>query len=79
MLPAIAVRCVRTLGTPGVQLWDPGRAIVCFTLSDLGSVEGCGGDGLPVREKRGEVLGSVETLDQEVPARMVGQSEEKDA
>ena len=51
MLPAIAVRRVRPLGTPGVQLRDPGRAIVCFTLSDLGSVEGCGGNGLPVREE----------------------------
>ena len=63
MFPAFAVRGMRPLGTLRVQLWDPGRAVVCFTLSDLGPVEGCGGDGLPVRKERGEVLGSMETLD----------------
>ena len=51
MLPIVAMRGMRELGTPGVQLWDPGRAFVCFTLSDLGSPEGCGGDGLSVREE----------------------------
>ena len=49
VLQTIAVLCMRALGTLGVQLWDPGRAIVCIALPDLGSVEGCGGDGLSVR------------------------------
>ena len=40
MLSIVAMRGMRELGTPGVQLWDPGRAFVCFTLSDLGSPEG---------------------------------------
>ena len=49
VLQTIAVLCMRPLGTLGVQLWDPGRAIVCIALPDLGSVEGCGGNGLSVR------------------------------
>ena len=49
MLQIVAVLCVRALGTLGVQLWDPGRAVVCVALPDLGSVEGCGGDGLSAR------------------------------
>ena len=49
MLQTVAVLCMRALGTLGVQLRDPGRAIVCIALPDLGSVEGCGVDGLPVR------------------------------
>ena len=48
VLSIVAMRGMRKLGTPGVQLRNPGRAVVCFSLSDLGSPEGGGGFRLPV-------------------------------
>ena len=48
VLSIVAMRGMRELGTPGVQLRSPGRAVVCFSLSDLGSPEGGGGFRLPV-------------------------------
>ena len=73
VLSLVAVLCMRALGASGVQLWDPGRAVACVTLSDLGPIEGCGGDGLSVWTERGEVSGAVATVDQEVPEGMVGE------
>ena len=48
VLLIVAMRGMRKLGTPGVQLRSPGRAVVRFSLSDLGSPEGGGGFRLPV-------------------------------
>ena len=51
MLSVVAMCGMRKLGTLGVQLWGPGRAVVCSSLSDPGSPEGGGGVRLPVPEK----------------------------
>ena len=48
VLSVVAMRGMRKLGTPGVQLWNPGRAIVCGSLSDSRSPEGGGGLRLPM-------------------------------
>ena len=39
VLSVVAMRGMRKLGTPGVQLWDPGRAIVRGSLSDSKTAE----------------------------------------
>ena len=59
------------LGSLGVQLRDPGRAIVCIALSNLGSAERRGRDGLQLWDERVEVLGAMETLGEEVQGGMV--------
>ena len=51
MLSVVAMCGMRKLGTPGVQLWGPGRAIVRSSLSDPRSPEGGGGVGLLMPEE----------------------------
>ena len=66
-----AMLCVSALGSLGVQLWDPGRAIARIALLNLGSIERSGRDGLQLWDERVAVFGAMETLGEEVQGEMV--------
>ena len=50
----------------GVQLWYPGRAVVCIALPNIGLVKRRGSDGFQLWQRRVAMPGAMETVGEEV-------------